>query len=56
MPKDKDSNKPLCRWAFTYYPNDHEAELTDFIEYLKDIAKKYVFQLEKCPTTDRLHY
>lgn len=56
MPKDKDSNKQLARWAFTYYPNDHEAELNDFIEYLKDIAKKYVFQLEKCPTTGRLHY
>lgn len=54
MPKT--DNKPLYRWAFTYYPVNHDVELEPFIAFLKSVAKKYVFQLEECPTTGRLHY
>lgn len=48
----------MARWAFTAWP-DEEEELEKFVENLKKTikvhAKRWVFQLEECPTTQKVH-
>lgn len=48
-------SSPLFRHEFTYFTKDGEEE-GNIISILKELAKKYCFQLEKTPTTDKLHY
>lgn len=52
MPKTKQTTA-LARWAFTAWDVSDRAH---FIGWLRSFAKAWVFQLEKAPTTGRLHF
>lgn len=43
---------------FTWYPEDenYEGKRKDMIDWLNEIAKKAVWQIEECPSTKRLHF
>lgn len=43
---------------FTWFPKDeiYKGERPDLIEYLTKMCKKAVWQIEMCPTTNKLHY
>jgi hypothetical protein len=45
-------------WDFTYFGPKGEGlpEVAAFIKLLRPLFKKWVFQLESCPNTGRLHY
>lgn len=48
----------VVSYDFTVYENHNEWKLDPhrMVAELKQWAKKWAFQLEKCPTTDRLHF
>ena len=45
-------------WDFTFFGPKGETvpDVSTFVQLLRPLFKKWVFQLEKCPTTGRLHY
>lgn len=45
---------PCCVWDLTIWEDKIKRE--KLIELLKEHCKKWCFQLEKCPETDKLHY
>ena len=47
----------ICTYDFTVHENHNPWKLDThtMIKHLNEWAKKWAFQLEKCPTTDRLH-
>lgn len=46
------TDKQLRRWAFTCFSVD---KIADLKETLREVSRRWVFQLEKCPTTGREH-
>jgi len=46
------TTNPVARWDFTSYLNDKD----EVIRLCNEFCKKFCFQQEKCPTTDRLHF
>ena len=53
----KKMKSPVVGYDFTIYENHNEWKLdtAKLIIELRQWAKKWAFQIEKCPTTDRLH-
>lgn len=49
-----DSTNQCWHFACTIWNTERNAK--DVQRYFERIAKKYIFQLEKCPSTKRLHY
>lgn len=44
--------KQLRRWAFTSFETEKISELKDI---LREVSKRWIFQIEKCPTTGKEH-
>lgn len=58
MVKDNSLNK-YSKWVVTIFlpENDGQKLIPDIIkEVFESVSDKFVFQLEKCPTTDNYHY
>ena len=60
MPRDSDIDHvvPVYVYDFTFFglKDEEFPEVEDFIKSLQPWAKRWVFQLEACPTTGRHHY
>jgi hypothetical protein len=59
--EDEESNGPVYVWDFTYFgpkgcPNEEFPSPEDFINSLRPIFKKWIFQKEECPTTKKFHF
>lgn len=54
---DSEKNKQVRSWDFTIYAghNDFELDHNEVARRLGGWCSKWVFQLEKCPSTERLH-
>lgn len=53
-----DHNTACCVYDFAFFgPKDGELPLVaEFVEQIQPLFKKWVFQLEECPTTGKHHY
>lgn len=51
-------SSPVATYDFTFYgpPGAGLPEVEDFIQNLQPLFKKWTFQKEQCPTTDKLHF
>ena len=60
MPRDEHNPhyERVYIFDFTFFQPDSETlpAVEEFVKELQPLAKKWVFQTEKTPTTDRLHY
>lgn len=59
MPKahDDECNSACFVYDFTlFWPGDERPDVGTFCRHLSEHCKKYAFQMERAPTTDRLHY
>lgn len=54
----KDSDKKYSKWVFTLHKDDEGfiPQSSDMKNVLENISSKFVFQLERCPETEREHY